>query len=273
MGKKVVLITGASSGIGKESAKKLLSAGHIVYAAARRMESMEDLKALGAELVRLDISKEEQIEACVERIIQEQGRIDVLFNNAGFGQYGSVEEVSIADARYQFEVNLFGLSRLTQLVVPHMRARQSGTIINTSSVGGKIHTPLGAWYHASKHALEGWSDCLRIELKPFGINIVVIEPGIIVTSFGDAMGGSLMKNSAHGPYEKMAKSVEKITLNSYQAGGGSSPAVVADAVCKAVAAERPKTRYAVGKMAKPLILLRKLLGDRSFDRLIMSQVK
>ncbi|GGA24528.1 oxidoreductase [Paenibacillus physcomitrellae] len=273
MGKKIVLITGASSGIGKESARKLLAEGHVVYTAARRVEQMQDLKQAGAIPLRLDISNEDEIKAVVDRMIKEQGRIDVLFNNAGFGLYGSVEEVSIEDARYQFEVNLFGLARLTQLVVPHMRAKQSGTIINTSSVGGKIYTPLGAWYHATKHALEGWSDCLRIELKPFEIHVVVIEPGIITTSFGDAMGGSLLKNSGNGPYKKMAKGVEKISNDSYQAGGGSSPIVVANAVSRAIAADRPKPRYAVGKMAKPLILMRKWLSDHSFDRLILSQVK
>ncbi|MFB9275481.1 oxidoreductase [Cohnella cellulosilytica] len=273
MNQKVILITGASSGIGKETARKLLAEGHTVYAAARRVEQMRDLQEAGAIVVPLDMAKEETIRACVDRVIGERGRIDALFNNAGFGLYGSVEEVSIDDARYQFEVNLFGLARLTQLVVPHMRARRSGIIINTSSVGGKIYTPLGAWYHATKHALEGWSDCLRIELKPFGIDVVVVEPGIIVTSFGSVMSAPLLKQSGSGPYKELARSVAQTTENAYRAGGGSSPAVVANAVSRAIAARKPKIRYAVGKMAKPLIWLRKCVGDRTFDRLVMSQVK
>ncbi|MBW7455430.1 SDR family NAD(P)-dependent oxidoreductase [Paenibacillus sepulcri] len=273
MSKKVILITGASSGIGKETAKKLLSEGHIVYAASRRVEQMRDLTESGAITVKMDISIEEEIRACIDKIIKEQGRIDVLFNNAGFGLYGSVEEVSMDDARYQFEVNIFGLARMTQLVVPYMRAQRKGIIINTSSVGGKIYTPLGAWYHATKHALEGWSDCLRLELKPFGIDVIVIEPGIIETSFGDVMSEPMLKTSGNGPYKDLAEAVAKTTKSSYQAGGGSSPGVVANIVSKAIAAKNPKIRYAVGKMAKPLIILRKWISDRNFDRLIMSQMK
>ncbi|NBD27699.1 oxidoreductase [Paenibacillus glycinis] len=273
MSHKVVLITGASSGIGKETAKKLLADGHIVYAAARRIEHMRDLQRLGAIPVQLDLSIEEEIVACVDNIVKEKGRIDVLFNNAGFGLYGSVEEVSLADARYQFEVNVFGLARLTQLVVPHMRRAGSGTIVNTSSVGGKIYTPLGAWYHATKHALEGWSDCLRLELRPFGIDVIILEPGIIETSFGDVMTEPLLNYSGAGPYKEMAKAIADTTRKSYQAGGGSSAALVANTVANAIAADKPKTRYAVGKMAKPLISLRKWISDRAFDRLIMSQMK
>jgi len=273
MSKKVILITGASSGIGKKTANKLLSEGHIVYAAARRVEQMRDLQKSGAVTISLDITKEEEIQACIDKIIKEQGRIDVLFNNAGFGLYGSVEEVSIADARYQFEVNIFGLARITQLVVPYMREQRSGKIINTSSVAGKIFGPLSAWYIASKHALEGWSDCLRLELKPFGIDVIIIEPGIIVTAFGEVMTGPLLKHSGNGSYKNVANALAKTTQSSYQAGGGSSPELVANIVSNVIATNNPKIRYAVGKMAKPLIFLRKWLGDRNFGRLIMSQMK
>ncbi|MBW4081165.1 oxidoreductase [Paenibacillus sp. S150] len=273
MGKKVILITGASSGIGKATAQKLLSDGHIVYAAARRVEQMRDLHKSGAVTLSLDITHEEDIQACIGKIIKEQGRIDVLFNNAGFGLFGSVEEVSLEDARYQFDVNLFGLARMTQLVVPYMREQRSGKIINTSSVAGKMYGPLVAWYTASKHALEGWSDCLRLELKPFGIDVVIIEPGTIETAFGDVVSGPLLKQSGNGPYKSTANSLVKTAQNTSQAGGGSSPVVVANAVSKAIAKNNPKIRYAVGKLAKPIIFLRKWLGDRNFDRLIMSQMK
>ena len=183
---QIILITGASSGMGKETALRLIAEGHIVYGAARRVEKMLDLVEAGGHVLLMDVTDQAQVQAGIDRIIAEQGRIDVLVNNAGYGSYGSVEETPIDDARRQFDVNLFGLARLTQLVIPHMRERQSGKIINISSVGGKIYTPLGAWYHATKHALEGWSDCLRLELKPFGIDVVIVEPGLI--EFGEHVG-------------------------------------------------------------------------------------
>ena len=175
-----VLITGASSGIGKETAKQLLTKGYTVYAAARRLEKMDDLKEIGCIPLKMDITKEDDIRAVVERICEERGGVDILINNAGFGTQGSIEETSLDDARYQFDVNLFGLARLTQLVLPYMRENRFGKIINISSVGGKIYVPLGGWYHATKHALEGWSDCLRTEVQRFGIDVVIVEPGAIV---------------------------------------------------------------------------------------------
>ncbi|MCU1652217.1 MAG: Estradiol 17-beta-dehydrogenase, partial [Pseudonocardia sp.] len=182
---KTVLVTGASSGIGKETAKTLLADGYAVYVAARRVDRMSELEQLGATALAMDITNDEDIVAAVKRITAERGGIDVLINNAGFGMYGAMEDTTLDDARYQFEVNLFGLARLTQLALPYMRDRGAGKIVNISSVGGKIYTPLGAWYHATKHALEGWSDSLRLELKPLGIDVIVIEPGIIRTEFGD----------------------------------------------------------------------------------------
>lgn len=271
MATKIVLITGASSGIGKETAKELIKDEHIVYCAARSLDKMNDLKKIGGHPIELDITKHETITECVDKIIKEQGRIDVLFNNAGFGLYGSVEETNIDDARYQFEVNLFGLGRLTQLVLPYMREKKSGTIINTSSVGGKVYTPLGAWYHATKHAVEGWSDCLRLEVKPFGINVVIIEPGFISTSFGSVLYEPLLERSGNGPYKKLALAVAK-GIRAQNEKTSSPPSVIAKTVVKAINATNPKTRYAAGKFAKPLILMRKWLSDKLYDRLIMSQV-
>ncbi|MDO3410568.1 oxidoreductase [Saccharibacillus sp. CPCC 101409] len=273
MSGKVVLITGASAGIGKETAKKLLAEGYIVYTAARRLESMRDLQELGAIAVQMDISRQEDIEACAAKVIGEQGRIDVLFNNAGFALYGSIEEVSLEDARYQFEVNLFGLAEITRLVLPHMRKQGSGKIISTSSVAGKMHSPLGGWYHASKHALEGWSDCLRVEVKPFGIDVVVIEPGSIDTEFAQVSGSPLLRNSGNGPYRKQAQALSNLHRSSYKPGAASPPSVVADAVVKAIRSEKPRTRYAVGKMAKPSVAMARLLSDKAMDRVIMGMVK
>ena len=159
---KVILVTGASSGIGYECAKDLIARGHIVYGAARRVDRMQPLVDMGGHAIGMDVMKEAEIVAAVKRIMKEQGRIDVLVNNAGYAIYGSVEDITIDEARRQFEVNIFGVARLTQEVLPHMRAAKSGTIINMSSVGGKIYTPFGAWYHATKHALESWRRVLSL---------------------------------------------------------------------------------------------------------------
>ena len=270
---KVVLISGASSGIGKATALKLLGDGHIVYGAARRVDQMNDLVEKGATVLPLDVTDEDSIGAAVAVVLAQQGRIDVVVNNAGYAIYGAVEEIPLAEARRQFEVNLFGLAALTRQTLPSMRARRTGTIINVSSMGGKMYTPLGAWYHATKHALEGWSDCLRLELKPFGIDVVIIEPGIIATEFGDVMLQPMLDRSAGGPYASFAAKVAKATRSSYGEGGGSPPSVIARLISKAIAARRPKTRYVAGKLARPLMFLRKYLGDRMFDRIVMSQVK
>ena len=263
----IVLVTGASSGIGKATARGLLALGHTVYVAARRVEAMHDLEAAGAIALRMDVTREADVVAAVERIATQHGGVDVLVNNAGFGMYGSVEETALDDARYQFEVNLFGMARLTQLFVPAMRARGKGTIVNVSSMGGKIYTPLGAWYHATKHAVEGWSDSLRIELAPFGIDVVVIEPGLIATEFGDVMTGPMLARSGRGPYGRLAQAIAAAKAPM------SQPAVVADAIVRAVRARRPKTRYVVGSLARPLMFVRKYFGDRLYDRLIMSQLR
>lgn len=271
---QVILITGASSGLGKDAALTLIAQGYTVYGAARRVDQMQDLVAAGGHAVALDLTDEAQIEALVQRVIAEQGRIDVLVNNAGYAIYGSVEETRIEDARRQFEVNLFGLARLTQLVLPHMRAQASGTIVNMSSVGGKIYTPLGAWYHATKHALEGWSDSLRLELAAFGIHVVLIEPGLIGTEFGDVMLAPMLERSGQGPYGQMAQRMAEASQANYDKPGASSPpSVITNLILQAIRSPRPKTRYAGGKLAKPMLFLRWLLSDRLFDRAVMSQVK
>lgn len=270
---KTILITGASSGMGKVTALELKEHGHIVYGAARRVHKMEDLVEAGGHAIEMDITDEEQVVAAVQRVINEQNRIDVLVNNAGYGLYGAVEDIPIEDARQQFEVNLFGLARITKEVIPHMRKQNSGTIINISSMGGKIYTPLGAWYHATKHAVEGWSDCLRLELKQFNINVVVIEPGIIQTDFGDVLHQPLMEISGNGSYSEMAKSVAHATEKSYEKGKASDPSVISNLISKAINSTNPQTRYAAGKFAKPMMWMRKWLGDRIFDKIVMSQVK
>lgn len=261
---QVVLITGASSGMGKETAKLLLRQGHVVYAAARRIEQMQDLQALGAHTLKMDVTDEAQMQAAIAQITAAHGGVDVLVNNAGFAIYGAMEDTTMTDARYQFDVNLFGLARLTQLVLPHMRSQRRG----------KMYTPLGSWYHATKYALEGWSDCLRLELAPFGIQVVVVEPGIIGTEFGDVVVGPLLQRSGKGPYAKLAHQIAQGTRATYSKPKASSPpSVIAQVIAQAIAERRPKTRYVAGKLAKPLIFLRKWFGDRFFDMAVMSQVK
>ncbi|SHF71908.1 Short-chain dehydrogenase [Kaistia soli DSM 19436] len=271
--KQSALVTGASSGMGKIIAKQLLQDGYDVIVAARRVENMQDLKALGAHPVALDVSDEASITAAYAQIEAQFGGVDVLVNNAGFGLYGAVEDVPLSEVRYQFEVNLFGMGRLIQLFTPYMRRQKAGKIVNIASMGGKIYTPLGAWYHATKHAVEGLSDSLRLELSPFGIDVIVIEPGIILTDFGAVLDGPLQKFSGKGAYADLAAKVARGTADTYAKGNGSSPQVVADAVSQALKARRPRTRYAVGRYARMLMGIRKWLGDRMYDRVIMATVR
>lgn len=262
--KKIVLITGASSGIGKESAKKYREGGFIVYACARRVEKMEDLRSLGINVFEIDITDNESVIDGVNSVLKKEGKIDILVNNAGYGSYGAVEDVSLEEARRQFEVNIFGLSRIIKLVLPSMRKQNSGTIINISSVGGKIYSQFGAWYHATKHALEGFSDCLRLELKNFNINVVIIEPGLIQTEWSDIAMNNLERVSGKGPYSDECKRVSSSVRKMYSSGG-SHPSVVARAIFKAGVNKRPKTRYAVGRFSKLFIFLRSVLTDKQFD--------
>lgn len=270
---KVILITGASSGMGKEAARTLAEMGYIVYTAARRLEKMDDLKQLGCIPLKMDISREEDIEKAVRTIIENHGGVDVLFNNAGFGLQGAIEDIALDDARYQFEVNLFGLARVTQLLLPSMRARKSGRIINTTSIGGKIYAPLGGWYIAAKHALEGWSDCLRLELTQFGIDVIIIEPGAIKTEFADVSTGPMLERSGQGVYAGLANAVAEVNRKEYDEGGGSDPKVITDVVVKAVTTRRPRTRYAAGKYSGSMLFLRRWLSDRMFDKVVMSVIK
>jgi NAD(P)-dependent dehydrogenase (short-subunit alcohol dehydrogenase family) len=264
----VVLVTGASSGIGEAAVRALLAQGHRVHAGARRVAKMASLSEAGAVVHALDITDETSVNGLVAAILEKEGRLDVLVNNAGFGVYGAIEEVSIGEARGQFEVNLFGIARLTQLVLPTMRAQGGGTIVNISSMGGRVYTPLGAWYHASKHALEGWSDCLRLEVAPFGIRVVIIEPGAIETEFGEVAVVPLLERSGDGPYGELARRMATATRRTFSSGKASPPSLIADLIVKVIRSPRPKTRYVAGYLARPVMLARRFLGDRFFDLMI-----
>jgi NAD(P)-dependent dehydrogenase (short-subunit alcohol dehydrogenase family) len=269
--KKVILITGASAGMGKDFARELLKDGHTVYGAARRLDKMDDIKALGVKIISMDVTDETSMVSGVDAVIKLEGRLDVLINNAGFGSYGAVEDVPIEDAKYQLNVNVFGAARLSQLVIPQMRKQHFGRIINISSIGGKFAMPLGGWYHASKFALEALSDSLRNEVKSFGIDVVVIEPGGVKSEWSDIAMDNLVKISGNGEYDKMAKKLAGMSKT--QGHRAAEPDVITKLVRKAIDAKNPKTRYSGGFMAGPLLFLRKILSDRMMDKLFMSQLK
>lgn len=268
MNAKVALVTGASSGIGEATALRLKEQGCIVYAAARRVDRMRSLARAGIHVLKMDVTDDASVQAGVDAVTGGSGRIDVLVTNAGYGSYGAVEEVPLAEAYAQFDVNVFGVARLTQRVLPHMRAQRSGTIVNITSMGGRMHTPLGAWYHGTKFALEGFSDCLRLEVAPFGIDVVIVEPGGIKTEWGGIAAAKLREMSGRGAYAEQASAMSEWMVGEASRKQLSPPELIADTIGRAVAARRPKMRYAVGFGAKPLILLCRLLFDRAFDDLM-----
>ena len=262
---KVILITGASAGLGREAAILLAQQGHTVYAGARRADRLAELADHGITAVEMDVTRSDDNERAVSRIIEAEGRIDVLINNAGFGLYGPVEEIPIDEARYQFEVNLFGLAHLTQLVLPHMRAAGSGRIVNISSMVGKVFTPMGAWYIATKHALEGWSDCLRIETAPFGIQVVLIEPGAIETEFGGVMVGQLKKFPGDSPYHSQIEPLSTLMEDPGAVEGRTKATDAAKVYVKAATTRRPRRRYVMGALARPWMFTRRLFGDGVYE--------
>ena len=266
--RRVALVTGASSGIGERTALRLQEAGFTVYAVARRVERMEGLADAGVHVMAMDVTDDASMTAGIERILGEQGQVDVLVNNAGYGSYGAVENVPIDEGRRQFEVNLFGLARLIQLVTPSMRERKSGRIINISSIGGTYYEPMGAWYHATKFAVEGFSDSLRLELAPYGIRVVIIEPGPIRTEWNTIARDALVESSASTAYEQQAEGVRARMEAGDRPAMSSGPEVVAKKIVKAATASRPRTRYPVGRGARSIITATRLLPDRAMDAVI-----
>jgi NAD(P)-dependent dehydrogenase (short-subunit alcohol dehydrogenase family) len=265
---QVALVTGGSSGIGECTVLELLDAGYVVYTAARRVERMQPLADAGAHVFAMDVTVDASMVAGIERIIDEQGRIDVLVNNAGYGSYGAVEDVPIEEARRQFEVNVFGLARLIQLATPHMRAQRSGRIINISSIGGKFYEPFGGWYHATKFAVEGLSDSLRLELKPFGVDVVIIEPGPIITEWNEIARDSLLERSGSTDYGRYARRAHKVLTEFDRPGRASKPEAVARKIRKAATTRHPAARYPVGRGARVITSSRDHLPDRVLDQVI-----
>ena len=262
---KVILLTGASSGIGYDTAVALAQQGHKVYAAARRVERMEPLRQYGIVPLKMDVTDEESMKTGVKTLWDAEGRIDVLINNAGYGYFGAVENVPMDDARNQLEVNVFGLARLCQLVLPTMRAQHSGRIINTASVAGRAVFYYGGWYHVSKYAVESLSDAMRMELKPFGIDVVIIEPGAIKTNWGIIAADHLIESSRGTAYEQTGTMMANNLRNMYLSNTISDPAVVRKAIVRAVNARRPCTRYRIGRMANASVFFHWLLPTRWWD--------
>ncbi len=285
-----VLITGCSSGIGEATALHLAGRGHVVYATARRPETIEHLSASGCRTLALDVTDERSMQAAVARVEETEGAVGVLINNAGYSQSGAIEQVPIDEVRRQFETNVFGLVRMCQLVLPGMRRRGTGRIVNVSTMGANFVFPGGGFYHASKYAVEAVSDALRFEVRGFGVRVVVIQPGLIRTRFSDAAVASMSGQPGTGdddapgggagatgfnPYAKFDAALARSTRDVYEKGPlarlGGSPQDVAEVIDQAIDARRPKTRYLVTPSARLLTTQRKLMSDRMWDAMLRTQ--
>ena len=266
--KQVILLTGASSGIGYDTAVALAKQGHKVYAAARRVERMEPLREWGIVPIQMDVTDEASMRQGVQTLLDREGRIDVLINNAGYGYFGAVENVPMEDARNQLEVNIFGLARLCQLVLPTMREQRSGRIVNIASVAGKSVIYYGGWYHVSKYAVEALSDALRIEMQPFGIDVVIIEPGAIKTNWGIIAADHLAETSKDTAYAETGAMMAQNLRGMYESSSISVPSVVRKAICRAVNTRRPRTRYRIGHLSSTMVFFHWLLPTRCWDGIV-----
>jgi NADP-dependent 3-hydroxy acid dehydrogenase YdfG len=272
MPSKAVLITGCSSGIGHATAALLAREGWTVYATARRPETLSDLEAQGCRTLALDVTDEASMSAAVNAVVQAEGAVGVLINNAGYSQSGAVESVGLEQVRRQFETNVFGLIRMCQLVLPGMREQRWGRIVNLSSMGGRLTFPGGGCYHATKYSVEAISDALRFEVRGFGVKVIIVEPGLIVTSFGDTAAASV--EGADGPYASFNQGVARATEEVYRgplAKLGGGPETVAATISAALKAKRPRTRYPVTASARLMMGLRRLMPDRVWDLLMRIQ--
>jgi NAD(P)-dependent dehydrogenase (short-subunit alcohol dehydrogenase family) len=273
---KAVLVTGCSSGIGRATAEHLAGKGWTVYATARRPESIADLQEKGCRTLALDVTDEASMAAAVGAVEEAEGAVGVLVNNAGYSQSGAVEDVPLDVVRRQFETNVFGLVRMCQLALPGMRRQGWGKIVNVSSMGGRLVFPGGGFYHGTKYAVEAISDALRFEVAGFGVDVSIIEPGLIRTSFGDtAAHGVDEATSSDGPYAEFNAAVAKSTREAYEDGAlaklGGGPETVARAIEKAISRRRPKTRYKVTPSARMALATRRLLPDRGWDAFLRAQ--
>jgi len=267
---KVILITGASSGIGYDTAVALAREGYRVYAAARRTELMEPLRAEGIVPLFMDVTVRDLMASGLQTILDAEGRIDVLINNAGFGYFGPIETVEMDEARRQIEVNVFGLAELCKMVLPTMRKQGCGRIINTSSIAGKMVLYFGGWYHVSKYSVEALSDALRMEMRPFGIDVCMIEPGGIHTDWGVIAARHLAESATGTPYEGPALNESSVMHKAYTGKFLSSPKVVTRAILRAVRSRRPRARYRIGRFSHLGVFFHWLLPARWWDAIMRS---
>jgi NAD(P)-dependent dehydrogenase (short-subunit alcohol dehydrogenase family) len=268
---KAVLVTGCSSGIGRATAERLARKGWTVYASARRPDTIADLGAAGCKLLACDVADEDSVRGAVAEVEAAEGAVGALVNNAGFGLEGPVEDVPIDEWRRQFETNLFGMVRLIQLALPQMRAQRWGRIVNVSSIGGRLVFPGGGPYHASKWAVEAMSDALRFEVKPFGVRVSVVEPGIIRTKFGETAVATVTEHGGDGPYARLSKSVAERTAGAYEgpmAIMSAGPESVARVIERAIKRRWPRPRYRVTVGGRMILATRALLTDRGWDRMM-----
>ena len=268
MSSRAVLVTGCSSGIGRATAERLARSGWTVNASARQLDAIAPLEEAGCRLLQLDVTDDGSMSSAVEEIERAEGAVGVLVNNAGYSQSGALESVPLDEARRQFETNVFGLVRLTQLVLPSMRRQGWGRIVNISSMGGRLTFPGAGWYHASKHAVEALSDALRFEVQGFGIDVVVIQPGLIRTEFAETAATSI--EAQDGPYAAFDAAVGGITVGGYESAGrlAGGPDAVAKTIERAISARRPRTRYRVTPSAGLFMAVRRLLPDRAWDAVV-----
>lgn len=270
MKKKVALVTGGSSGIGEATAKTLSKNGYVVYASARRIEKMNEIfRNYDINTIQLDLTNEESIINCVDFVIKKEGRIDVLINNAGFAQMGSIEDTPMEIGKQHYIVNIFGTTHLIKLVLPHMRKNGFGKIVNVSSIGGKIAGPFGGWYQSSKFALEGMSDSIRLEVKKFGIDVIILEPGAIKTPMLESLSASVLETSGKGVYKSMAKKCVETLKELHKKA--TPPDDISLIILKAIQSRKPKIRYPFGPSSSMYLFMRKILSDKQFDKLILRQ--
>ncbi len=271
-----VLITGASSGIGRATAERLARRPELtVYATARRLDALEHLAAQGVRTLTLDVTDDESMRTAVAAVEAEHGSVGVLVNNAGYGAYGTIEEADLDAVRRQFETNVFGLARMAQLVLPSMRDARQGRIVNISSMGGRFVFPVGGYYHASKYAVEAISDALRFEVRPFGVHVAIVEPGLIRTAFGDTAAHTLAGSAApSGPYAALNTAAGRQMADGYRSTLLTAPPdTVARTIEKAITSRRPRTRYVVTPAATALVHSRRLLGGRAWDAFLARQFR
>jgi NAD(P)-dependent dehydrogenase (short-subunit alcohol dehydrogenase family) len=272
---KAVLITGCSTGIGRATAKYLAERGETVYATARKIESIQDLEEHGCRLLQLDVTDEESMRRAVAAVEEQEGAVGALVNNAGYSLSGAIESVSMEEVRKQFDTNVLGLIRMCQLVLPGMRKQRHGRIVNVSSMGGKLTFPGGGIYHSTKFAVEGLSDVLRFEVRGFGIDVSIIEPGLIKTEFGNAAVGALGRATDNsGPYAEFNNAVASQTAGAYEGSMSrmaAGPEAVARAIHKSITRRRPRPRYVITLGARVLLGVRALMPDRGWDAMMASQ--